>query len=368
MTLPAQARATSRWTRTVRRAETFADDLGALGAWVGPRTGPDRRTQGQKEDYVLRRLLVAWHRTGRLSYPIELTARTEGDGIPDFTLSSREGACGIEITEAGEEDYQAWLTHTARARAKGEVPGAADLPFEASTRRTADEVLRAVRAKIEKHDAGSYRWPDRCDLAIYDNTAWGRFLDKRQIVSALARPDSLLGRFRHIHLVTEGLVLLDLFEDTFELVDIHDAYEIDYARWITSQVERLRSGAAGALDIENIIEELEALGRSERRAMASHLRNLLKHLLKWEYQPKKRARSWKLSIDGARAELHELLSEMPSLRQDLSLITAEQYSWARREAARETFLPIEHFPAECPYEASRLIDPEFYPESGGPNQ
>ena len=368
MALLTQARATPRWTRTLRRAETFADDLGALGAWVGPRTGPDRRTQGQKEDYVLRRLLVAWHRGGRLSYPIELAARTEGSGIPDFTLSSPEGIYGIEITEAGEEDYQAWPTLTARARGEGESKGVVDLPFEASTERTADEVLRAVATKVEKYDAGSYRWPDRCDLAVYDNTAWGRFFDKGQIISALGRSDSLLGRFRHIHFVTEGRLLLDLFENTSELVDIHDAYEIDYARWITSQVERLQSGATGALDIENIIEELEALGRSERRAMASHLRNLLKHLLKWEYQPKKRARSWKLSIDGARAELHELLSEMPSLRQDLPLITAEQYSRARREAARETSLAIESFPAECPYEASRLVDPEFYPESGGSNQ
>ena len=239
--------------------------------------------------------------------------------------------------------------------------------------RTAKEIRDAISKKIAKYDDGSYRRSDDrpfdgCDLTVYDNTAWGRFFDKRQIVSALGRPDSLLGRFRHIHFVTEGLVLLDLFENTLELVDIHDAYEIDYARWIASQVERLRSGAADALDIENIIEELEALGRAERRAMASHLRNLLKHLLKWEFQPKKRARSWRLSIDGARAELHELLSEMPSLRQDLQLITAAQYSRARREAARETFLPIEHFPAECPYEASRLIDSEFYPESGGPNQ
>ena len=109
-----------RWFRTLNAPETLADDLGALGAWVGPRTGPDKRTHGQKEDYVLRRLLVAWKLTGRLRFPIEVRATTDEEGGPDFLLFGPDGqTLGVEVTEAGEEDYQAWLTRTESDRAVG---------------------------------------------------------------------------------------------------------------------------------------------------------------------------------------------------------------------------------------------------------
>ena len=55
-----------RWQRTLFEPDTLADDLGIIGASVGPRTGPHKRTKGEKEDYVLRRLLAAWKISGRL--------------------------------------------------------------------------------------------------------------------------------------------------------------------------------------------------------------------------------------------------------------------------------------------------------------
>ncbi len=74
MAVAANRAAQPRWQRTFQSAETFTDDLGSIGAWVGPRTGPDRRTKGAKEDYVFRRLLVAWKETERLRFPLDAYA------------------------------------------------------------------------------------------------------------------------------------------------------------------------------------------------------------------------------------------------------------------------------------------------------
>lgn len=346
-----------RWHRTLHSADTLADDLGSIGAWVGPRTGPDKRTHGEKEDYVLRRLLVAWKEAGRLDFPIEARAAWGDERQPDFTLEWPDGdSLGVEVTEAGEEDYQAWLTRTEGER--DEAPGAVSMPLGASTLRTAAAMRKAIDAKVKKFDRGWYRSPTRCDLTVYDNTAWGGFLDKDQVIAAIERDDLVRG-FRQIHLVTEAFVFLDLFGNDFRKVDVRNTYEIDYAAWIFEQIERLRRGEQGKLDLAHIAEELEDLGRSERRALGSHLRNLMTHLLKWEFQPDRRGASWRASIDNARSEIHEKLTEMPSLREDLEKRVYSEYKRARRTAAIETGLDVQTFPDECPYSPKQLVDPEF---------
>ncbi|MCY3640166.1 MAG: hypothetical protein OXH37_04045, partial [Gammaproteobacteria bacterium] len=78
----------ARWTREFSTTSSFADDLGCLGAWVGPRTGPTQRTQGQKEDYVLRRILVALRRQGRLNFPFTVHASER----PDFVIAEASAA------------------------------------------------------------------------------------------------------------------------------------------------------------------------------------------------------------------------------------------------------------------------------------
>lgn len=353
-----------RWQRTFRSAETFTDDLGSIGAWVGPRTGPDRRSHGEKEDYVLRRLLVAWKLTGRLRFPTEVRATTDEEGEPDFLLCWADGeTVGVEVTEAGEEDYQAWLTRTEREREadKGAVP----VPFEPSTQKTAEKIRECIEEKVARFNAGSYRSPSACDLVVYDNTAWGGFLDKQELLKAVGRPDDLLGRFRQIHLVIGGTVFLDLFGDQFRTVDLRRTYETDYVAWIFDQVEHLRRGETDALDLVHIAEELEDLGKSERRAMGSHLRNLMLHLLKWEYQPGRRAKSWQKSIVDAQTEIEELLSDSPSLGNFLLEQLPKEYVRARKLASVETGLDKEAFPEGCPYQVEQLLDPDFLPENRG---
>ena len=358
MAAPAKSQPQSRWVRDLLCAETLADDLGVLGSWVGPRTGPVKRTNGQKEDYVLRRLLVAWKETRRLSFPVQVLAENMQDGEPDFLLSWPDGqTLGVEVTEAGEEDYQAWLTKTESGSSDVEL-----IPLEASTDRTVSEIKRAIARKIAKLDKGYYSSPKECDLVVYDNTAWGGFIDKQEILSSLGRPNDLMGKFRQIHLVFGELICLDVFGRAPLFKDISATYEIDYARWIHEQVERLHQGAKEELDLAHIAEEIEDLGKSERRALASHLRNLLVHLLKWSYQPERRGNSWSASISNAKSEIQQLLMENPSFKQRvLKELLNVQYERARLAATEETGLPLEIFPEECPYTPEQLVDPEFLP-------
>ena len=350
-----------RWDRELLSAESLADDLGVLGSWVGPRTGPFKRTRGQKEDYVLRRLLVAWKEIGCVRWPFQVRAQNDDMGVPDFLLSWPDGgALGVEVTEAGEEDYQRWLTWS-EGDAEDE---AAIVPLEASTGRTVEEIKRAIRHKVEQFDAGAYRDPKDCDLIVYDNTAWGAFLNMDELVGDIGRPNDLLGRFRQVHVVFNQTVFLDVFGECLR-ADVSKVYEIDYAAWVFDQVERLRQGAEGELDLAHIAEELEDLGRSERRALRSHLRNLLVHLLKWEHQPERRGASWSVTIDNSRLEIDELLTESPSLRGDLEAALAGEYRKARLQASKGTDLPTDQFPEECPYSKEDLVDPSFLPGMQG---
>ena len=346
-----------RWARTFRSADGLPDDLGNIGAWVGPRTGPfGRRTQGQKEDYVLRRLLVAWKRCGTLKFPVDVHSGNDQLQEPDFVLSWSDRKLGLEATEAGNEDYQAWLTHTAQDHLS-------HVPFDPSTPGTANEIRDAIARKVGKFDGGNYRGAPECDLMVYDNTSWGGFLDKGEILAALGRPNDLLGRFRQVHIVFGETVYLDIFGSAPSRVDVSDAYEIDYARWLAEQVVKIRHGATEEVDLAHIAEELDDLAKSERRALASHLGILLLHLLKWQSQAERRSESWRLSIDNARRDIHELLTESPSLRRSLAERLEDEYMRARRNAAGETGISSDRFPVECPFTREQVVDPEFFPEA-----
>ena len=360
MSLPAKIESEGRWHRKLESPDRLAENLGDLGVSVGPRTGPTKRTHGEKEDYVLRRLLIAWKKNEFLRFPVDVQAASEATA-PDFVLYWRgREPLGVEVTEAGEEDYQAWLTTTERERVG---VGAIDDPFEVSMERTAEAILCAIRKKVGKAKKGQYSDPEDCDLLVYDNTASGGFLHDRELMEALGRPKDLVGSFRQIHLVMGANVHLDIFGQR-QSVDISKEYETDYAGWITEQTERLRDGATDKLDLAHLAEEFGDLGRAEHRALASYFRNLMVHLLKWRYQPDRQSGSWSASINNARSQIHDLLTESPSLRLDLTVQVPKQYARARQIAADETGMPLNTFPEQCPYEHEQLVDPEFLPEGG----
>ena len=140
-------------------------------------------------------------------------------------------------------------------------------------------------------------------------------------------------------------------------------YEVDFVEWIDQATELLRQGKFSELDIENLIEEVESLGRSEKNALKSNLSILLMHLLKWHYQADKRSSSWIRTIDEHRERIRLALESSPSLKNLYMDVFDQRYAVARKQAARETRLDISTFPAECPYTAEQVLDDEFPPVS-----
>ncbi|MBD0362933.1 MAG: DUF29 domain-containing protein, partial [Coleofasciculus sp. C3-bin4] len=136
-------------------------------------------------------------------------------------------------------------------------------------------------------------------------------------------------------------------------------YEADYLKWIETTVEKLQVRDYSSVDWENLIEEIEDMGRSERRSLESNLVVVLTHLLKWQYQPDFRSGSWKGSIAEHRRRIRKALKESPSLKPYLQEVFAECYLDAVEQASAETELPVERFPKECPYTAAEVLDSNF---------
>ena len=124
----------------------------------------------------------------------------------------------------------------------------------------------------------------------------------------------------------------------------------------------LRSGNLSAADIENIAEEIESMGKSEKRELISRLVVLLLHLLKWQYQPDHRGTSWEATIYTQRKGLIRHLRDNPSLKAKLDEAIMDAFDDARMGAWAETGLPKLTFPAACPWSFAQIMDEGFWPE------
>src|SRR5437016_2913643 len=141
-----------------------------------------------------------------------------------------------------------------------------------------------------------------------------------------------------------------------------ELYERDFFEWTQCNASLLRAGRFDQADIEHIAEEIEDMGKSERRALESHLIVLLIHLLKWQIQSEHQSVSWRGTIKIQRKDIVKLLGEMPSLMRWLKDNLAEAYEDAVLKASAETGLPQRHFPSSCPFTLEQILDQEFFPE------
>jgi hypothetical protein len=139
-------------------------------------------------------------------------------------------------------------------------------------------------------------------------------------------------------------------------------YDTDFFAWANEQAALLRAGRLSEADIENIAEEIESIGRSERRELISRLTVLLVHLLTWRYQPGLRGRSWQLTIEQQRIRLQDHLADNPSLKSQMDEIVVSAYRHARIDAERETHLPRSTFPPTCPFTFDEAMSPDFWPD------
>jgi len=140
-------------------------------------------------------------------------------------------------------------------------------------------------------------------------------------------------------------------------------YDQDFYAWANQQAALLRAGNLSEADIENIAEEIESMGKTEKRELISRLAVLLMHLLKWRYQPGLRGNSWRLTVKEQRHRVARHLADNPSLKATLAETIADAYGDAVLGAARETGLDESAFAETCPWSFSQMMDPEFWPEA-----
>ncbi len=141
-----------------------------------------------------------------------------------------------------------------------------------------------------------------------------------------------------------------------------ELYDRDFCLWTETMAAMLRSGNLAELDIANLAEEVESLGRRDRRELQSRLVVLLHHLLKWQCQPDMRSGSWCGTLAEQRMRIRRLLQDSPSLRSVLEISIDECYADAIIQASAETGLAIEAFPADCPYPIDVMLNVEFLPD------
>ncbi|NEU11645.1 DUF29 domain-containing protein [Methylobacterium sp. BTF04] len=136
-------------------------------------------------------------------------------------------------------------------------------------------------------------------------------------------------------------------------------YEADLAAWALEQASYLRARAWSKLDLSNLIEEVEAVARTERNALTSAFRIILLHMLKWDHQPSHQTRSWSTSIRVQRLAALERLEDSPSLSAQVDQLMTRAYRKARIEAADETGLAERIFPEACPYTLDEILNRAF---------
>ena len=136
-------------------------------------------------------------------------------------------------------------------------------------------------------------------------------------------------------------------------------YDQDFYLWIETISKQLKAGKFAEIDLANLIEEIESMGKSEKRELKSRLIVLLMHLLKWQYQPEKRSESWRSTITEQRICIELLLEDSPSLQPLLIEIFADCYEKARSKASEETGIKLNFFPKESPFTLAETLENHF---------
>ena len=140
-------------------------------------------------------------------------------------------------------------------------------------------------------------------------------------------------------------------------------YEEDFVLWLEHQTDLLRQGRLNELDLENLAEEVESIGQSDKREVRSRLIVLLAHLLKYQFQAKRRSRSWIATIGEQRRQLGLVFEDSPSLLKSYApQVFEDSYEYAKRKARDETGLSLTAFPEASPYTLTETLNEDFFPE------
>ncbi len=139
-------------------------------------------------------------------------------------------------------------------------------------------------------------------------------------------------------------------------------YEGDFYNWTQEQARLLRERRFDDLDLENLVDEVESVGSSEKREIRNRLVVLIGNLLKWKFQPGGRGSSWRETISEQRDQIREIVASSPSLRNYQRENISRSYRAARLLAAGQTGIAFGVFPEECPFDPDQALDDKFFPE------
>ena len=139
-------------------------------------------------------------------------------------------------------------------------------------------------------------------------------------------------------------------------------YDLDFYAWANEQAALLRAGRFAEIDIDNVAEEIESMGRSQKSELVNRLAMLLMHLLKWRHQPSFRSNSWRGTIEEQRYQIRRHMRQNPSLQSQLDEAMTDGYGLAVIRADRETGLGRRTFPQQSPFTFDQAMDENFWPD------
>lgn len=140
-------------------------------------------------------------------------------------------------------------------------------------------------------------------------------------------------------------------------------YDEDFYAWTVEQSRLLRAGEFAAIDAANIAEDIESMGRSDRRELKSRLVVLVMHLLKWQHQPRGRSRSWSATIDEQRLQIDGLLAESPSLRPNAAAMLGRTHQSPGQARPPKPDWPMRPFRRRVPSSRTRCCHARFFPKA-----
>jgi hypothetical protein len=152
-----------------------------------------------------------------------------------------------------------------------------------------------------------------------------------------------------------------------DLSQVQSLYDRDFFAWTQQQAALLREAAGGpttGLDFENLAEEIESLGKRDRRALASQLARITEHLLKLQHARAEEPRAgWENSVDAHRSKARRILADSPAPKGELRTLLDASYEDGRRRAARllRNELDPTALPEACPYSPDHILDRDWWP-------